>query len=140
MRVDDGVDEGGEVSMFYDPMIAKLITWAPTRDGRDRRAGRGARRVPARRSFGDNIDFLRRLMQHPRFRAGELTTGFIAEEYPDGFHGAPADDELLADLAGIAAIAELTVDTRAALIDGQLGEPCFPKRRRSCGWRGASSR
>ena len=125
-RVDDGVIEGGEVSMFYDPMIAKLVTWAPTR------AGAIAAQVEALDSFqidgvADNIDFLSALMQHPRFAAGALTTGFIAEEYPDGFHGAPADEELLGDLAAIAAIVELTVDTRAALIDGQLGEPQFPE-------------
>ena len=125
-RVDDGVMEGGEVSIFYDPMIAKLVTWAPTR------AGAIAAQVEALDSFqidgvADNIDFLSALMQHPRFAAGALTTGFIAEEYPDGFHGAPADDELLGDLAAIAAIVELTVDTRAALIDGQLGEPQFPE-------------
>jgi len=125
IRVDDGVTEGGEVSMFYDPMIAKLITWAPTREAAI------AAQVEALDSFqidgvSDNVDFLSALMQHPRFRAGELTTGFIAEEYPDGFHGAPVDDELLGDLAALAAIVELTVDTRAALIDGQLGEPQFP--------------
>ncbi|HET9355704.1 MAG TPA: biotin carboxylase N-terminal domain-containing protein, partial [Sphingomicrobium sp.] len=125
VRIDDGVYEGGEVSMFYDPMIAKLVTWAPTRDEAADLA------VAALDAFqldgvGDNVDFLSALMQHPRFRAGELTTGFIAEEYPDGFHGAPADDELLTDLAALAAIAELTVDTRAALIEGQLGEPVFP--------------
>ncbi len=124
-RVDDGVMEGGEVSMFYDPMIAKLITWAPTRDAAIEA------QVTALDSFqidgvSDNIDFLSALMQHERFRAGKLTTGFIAEEYPDGFHGAPADDELLGDLAALAAIVELTVDTRGALIDGQLGEPQFP--------------
>ena len=126
VRVDDGVTEGGEVSMFYDPMIAKLVTWAPTREGAI------AAQVEALDSFqidgvSDNIDFLSALMQHPRFAAGALTTGFIAEEYPDGFHGAPADDELLGDLAAIAAIVELTVNTRAALIDGQLGEPQFPE-------------
>ncbi|WP_118855882.1 acetyl-CoA carboxylase biotin carboxylase subunit [Sphingomonas mesophila] len=125
VRVDDGVYEGGEVSMFYDPMIAKLITWAPTRDEA------ADKQIAALDAFqldgvGDNVDFLSALMQHPRFRSGELTTGFIAEEYPDGFHGAPADDELLSDLAALAAIVELTVDTRAALIDGQLGEPMFP--------------
>ena len=75
----------------------------------------------------DNIDFLSALLQHPRFRAGELTTGFIAEEYPEGFHGAPADEQLMADLAALAAIVELTLETRAALIDGQLGEPVFPE-------------
>jgi propionyl-CoA carboxylase alpha chain len=125
VRVDDGVYEGGGVSMFYDPMIAKLITWAPTRDEA------ADKQIAALDAFqldglGDNVDFLSAIMQHPRFRSGELTTGFIAEEYPEGFTGAPADEELLTDLASLAAIAELTVDTRAALIDGQLGEPQFP--------------
>ncbi len=125
-RVDDGVIEGGEVSMFYDPMIAKLITWAPTRE-----AAIDAQ-VEALDAFqinglSDNIDFLSALLQHPRFRAGKLTTGFIAEEYPDGFHGAPADEDLLCDLAAIGALVALTQATRAALIDGQLGEPEFPE-------------
>jgi propionyl-CoA carboxylase alpha chain len=88
VRVDDGVRRGRRVSMFYDPMIAKLITWAPTREKRST-ADRRARPVRDRRA-GHNIDFLSALMQHPRFRAGALTTGFIAEEYPEGFHGAPA--------------------------------------------------
>ena len=75
--------------MFYDPMIAKLITWAPTRDEAI------DRQIAALDAFeidglGHNVDFLSAIMQHPRFRAGELTTGFIAEEYPEGFHGAPA--------------------------------------------------
>jgi propionyl-CoA carboxylase alpha chain len=126
IRVDDGVYEGGEVSMFYDPMIAKLISWAPTREAAIEEA------VDALDAFqldgvSDNIDFLSALLQHPRFKAGELTTGFIAEEYPEGFTGAPADEELLTDLAAMGAIAELTLETRAALIDGQLGDPCFPE-------------
>ncbi len=126
IRVDDGVTEGGEISMFYDPMIAKLISWAPTRDEAIDEA------VQALDAFqldgiSDNVDFLSALLQHPRFRAGELTTGFIAEEYPEGFHGAPASEELLTDLAALAAIVELTVETRAALIDGQLGDPVFPE-------------
>jgi propionyl-CoA carboxylase alpha chain len=126
VRVDDGVYDGGEVSMFYDPMIAKLITWAPTRDEA------ADKQITALDAFqldgvGDNVDFLSALMQHPRFRAGELTTGFIAEEYPEGFHGAPADEQLMVDLAALAAIVELTLETRAAMIDGQLGEPVFPE-------------
>jgi propionyl-CoA carboxylase alpha chain len=126
IRVDDGVAEGGEVSMFYDPMIAKLISWAPTREAAIEEA------VDALDAFqidgvSDNIDFLSALLQHPRFRAGELTTGFIAEEYPEGFHGAPADEVLMGDLAALAAIVELTYETRAALIDGQLGEHQFPE-------------
>ena len=125
VRVDDGVREGGEVSMFYDPMIAKLITWAPTRlEAIDQQ-------IAALDSFeiegpGNNIDFVSALMQHPRFREGALTTGFIAEEYPDGFHGAPASPELLRSLAAIAAFAATAEADRARRIDGQLGKRLRP--------------
>jgi propionyl-CoA carboxylase alpha chain len=125
IRVDDGVAEGGEVSMFYDPMIAKLITWAPTRE-----AAADAQ-VAALDAFeiegpGHNIDFLSALMQHSRFRSGDLTTGFIAEEYPDGFHGAPASTELLRTLAAVAAFAATAQADRARRIDGQLGRRLPP--------------
>ena len=125
IRVDDGVREGGEVSMFYDPMIAKLITWAPTRDGAI------AAQIAALDAFelegpGNNIDFLSAIMQHPRFQSGALTTGFIAEEYPDGFHGAPADAELLKTLAAVAAFAATAEADRARRIDGQLGKRLRP--------------
>ncbi|UIJ44998.1 acetyl/propionyl/methylcrotonyl-CoA carboxylase subunit alpha [Sphingomonas cannabina] len=118
-RVDDGVAEGGEVSMFYDPMIAKLITWAPTRDAA------ADRQIAALDQFriegiGHNIDFLSAIMQHPRFREGRLTTGFIAEEYPEGFHGAPASDELLGRLAAVAVLADLDRTDQASRISGQL--------------------
>ncbi|MFD1786360.1 biotin carboxylase N-terminal domain-containing protein [Sphingomonas floccifaciens] len=119
-RVDDGVREGGEVSMFYDPMIAKLVTWAPTREGAAdaQIAALDAFRIEG---IGHNIDFLSAIMQHPRFRSGELTTGFIAEEYPDGFQGAPASPELLKKLAAIAVVVDMDRATRAADISGQLG-------------------
>src|SRR4051794_16094628 len=122
VRVDDEVADGGEVSMFYDPMIAKLITWAPTR------AAAIDAQVDALDQFvidgiSDNVDFLSALMQHPRFRSGDITTGFIAEEYPEGFHGAPADAQLIADLAVIAGMVAAIMDERAAEIDGQLGPP-----------------
>ena len=125
IRVDDGVSEGGEVSMFYDPMIAKLITWAPTRE-----AAIDAQ-IAALDAFeiegpGTNIDFLSALMQHPRFRSGAITTGFIAEEYPDGFHGAPADAGLTRTLAAIAAFAATAHADRARRIDGQLGRRLPP--------------
>jgi propionyl-CoA carboxylase alpha chain len=129
VRVDDGVFEGGEVSMFYDPMIAKLVTWAPTRiaaidaqvDALDQFVIDG---------ISDNVDFLSALMQHPRFRSGEITTGFIAEEYPDGFHGAPADEQLTADLAVIAGMVAVIGDDRAAEISDQLGPiPSLPGER-----------
>ncbi len=122
VRVDDGVADGGEISMFYDPMIAKLITHAPTRE-----AAIDAQ-IAALDQFvidgiNDNVDFLSALMQHPRFRSGELATDFIADEFPDGFHGAPADAQLIADLAVIAGMVATIMDERAAAIDGQLGPP-----------------
>jgi len=122
VRVDDGVTEGGEVPIFYDPMIAKLITWAPTREGA------ADLQVQALDRFeiegpGHNIDFLSALMQHPRFRSGDITTGFIAEEYPDGFTGAPADDDRLRTIAAIAAGIEFTHQSRARRISGQLDGP-----------------
>lgn len=120
VRVDDGVKEGGEVSMFYDPMIAKLITWGNTRDEA------ADLQVAALDRFeldglGNNIDFLSALMQHPRFRLGELTTGFIAEEYPEGFEGAPADATLTRQLAVVAATLTARQAERGATISGQLG-------------------
>jgi propionyl-CoA carboxylase alpha chain len=65
-------------------------------------------------------------MQHPRFRAGELTTGFIAEEYPEGFHGAPANDELLEDLAIVAALIGMERDFQSCATSGQLNGPVVP--------------
>jgi propionyl-CoA carboxylase alpha chain len=125
VRVDDGVADGGEVSMFYDPMIAKLITWAPTRE-----AAIDAQ-VDALDQFvidgiNDNVDFLSALMQHPRFRKGDITTGFIAEEYAQGFAGAPAEAQLIEDLTAIAGMVAVITDERAAEIDGQLGPPIHP--------------
>jgi len=119
IRVDDGVYEGGEVSMFYDPMIAKLITWGKTRDEA------ADKQIAALDAFeieglGHNIDFVSAIMQHPRFRSGELTTGFIAEEYPDGFHGAATSAETLRDLAAIAGFIATARADRARQIDQQL--------------------
>jgi len=124
-RVDDGVREGGEVSMFYDPMIAKLITWAPTRDKAIDAQVAALDRFRIE-GLGHNVDFLSALMQHPRFRSGEITTGFIAEEYPEGFHGAPADPELLRSIAAVAATLACRTAARARDIDGQLGNELAP--------------
>src|SRR3546814_10534104 len=103
MRISDvssDVCSSDLVSMFYDPMIAKLITWAPTRlEAIDKQ-------IAALDQFeiegpGHNIDFVSALMQHERFRSGNITTGFIAEEYPEGLTGAPASDTLLKRLSAI---------------------------------------
>ena len=120
VRVDDGVTDGGEVSMFYDPMIAKLVTWAPTRlEAIDAQVAALDQFVID--GINDNVDFLSALMQHPRYRSGEITTGFIAEEYPDGFEGAPADEQLMEDLGVIAGMVAVITDERAAEISDQLG-------------------
>ncbi|MFM8541962.1 MAG: biotin/lipoyl-containing protein, partial [Chakrabartia sp.] len=125
VRVDDGVMDGGEVSMFYDPMIAKLITWGETRNAAaDKQVA--ALDLFELEGLGHNIDFLSAIMQHPRFRSGELTTGFIAEEYPDGFAGTPASAELLRTLAGIAGFMACANADRARQISGQLGDPLDP--------------
>jgi propionyl-CoA carboxylase alpha chain len=125
IRVDDGVYEGGEVSMFYDPMIAKLVTWGETRDEA------ADRQIAALDAFeieglGHNIDFVSAIMQHPRFRSGNLTTGFIAEEYPDGFHGAATSDALLRQLAAIAGFVATARADRALRISGQLDGKLAP--------------
>jgi propionyl-CoA carboxylase alpha chain len=125
VRVDDGVYEGGEVSMFYDPMIAKLVTWGATRDEA------ADKQIAALDAFeieglGHNIDFVSAIMQHPRFRSGELTTGFIAEEYPEGFHGAPASEELKEKIAAVAGFIATARADRARRVEGQLAAPLNP--------------
>ncbi len=120
VRVDSGVVEGSEISMFYDPMIAKLITHAP-----DRLAAADLQIMALDRFYvrgiSHNADFLSALMQHPRFRAGEaVTTGFIAEEYPDGFAGAPLDPDELPALIAMAALVGQSAARRAVRVDGRI--------------------
>jgi propionyl-CoA carboxylase alpha chain len=126
--VDDGVYDGGEVSMFYDPMIAKLITWGKTRDDAADLQIAALDRFEIE-GLGHNIDFVSAIMQHPRFRSGELTTGFIAEEYPDGFHGAASTPELVKSLAAIAGFVATAEADRARHVDGQLGDTLEPPAR-----------
>jgi propionyl-CoA carboxylase alpha chain len=125
VRVDDGVVEGGEVSMFYDPMIAKLITYGETREEAIDLQIAALDRFELE-GLGHNVDFLSSLMQHPRFREGRLTTGFIAEEFPDGFQGAAMAEGLSEKLAAIAAFAAMAQADRARRIDGQLGKRLSP--------------
>ncbi|PZU11468.1 acetyl/propionyl/methylcrotonyl-CoA carboxylase subunit alpha [Sphingomonas sp.] len=122
VRVDDGVYEGSDISMFYDPMIAKLITWGATREKAIDAQITALDRFEIE-GIGHNVDFLSALMQHPRFRSGDITTGFIAEEYPEGFRGAPTPEKLTERLAAIAAIAGSAEAARAAEIDQRLNGP-----------------
>ncbi len=118
VRVDTGVYEGGEISMFYDPMIAKLITYGPDRDSATKRMQRALDEFLIQ-GVQHNIPFLNALMTHPRFVEGRLTTNFIAEEYPDGFDpgdAAPKDPKMFAAVAGVMHAA---YQARAAQISGQ---------------------
>jgi propionyl-CoA carboxylase alpha chain len=119
VRVDTGVYDGGEISMFYDSMIAKLIVHAATREQAIARM-RVALNAFVIRGISSNIPFQSALMQHPRFHSGNFNTGFIAEEYPKGFDASmvPHDDPSL--LISVAAFVHRRNIDRAAQISGQL--------------------
>ena len=119
VRVDTGVYEGGEVSMHYDPMIAKLITHGATRDLAIARM-REALNESYIRGVSHNIGFLAALIGHPRFRDGRISTNMIAEEYPDGFHPEDMIHDDPALLVAVAASMHRQYMARAAGISGQL--------------------
>ncbi len=119
VRNDTGVYEGGEISIYYDPMIAKLCSWGP-----DRASALETMRM-ALDSFevegiGHNLPFLSAVMDHPRFVAGEITTAFIAEEYPDGFSGVELPEAELRRIAAAAAAMYRVVEIRRARISGRM--------------------
>jgi propionyl-CoA carboxylase alpha chain len=119
VRNDTGVYEGGEISMFYDPMIAKLCTWAPTRAGaiEEMRLALDTFEVEG---IGHNLPFCSAVMDHPRFVSGEITTAFIAEEYPEGFHGGMLDDATLRHVAAAAAAMNRVAEIRRTRISGTM--------------------
>lgn len=128
VRVDTGVYEGAEISMFYDPMIAKLVTTGKTRDEAIA-AQRRALDEYYIRGIAHNIPFLAALMAHPRFQKGDMTTGFIAEEYPDGFEGGALSDEVREAMIAAASFINAVEVSRATQIDGQISEPRGPQER-----------
>ncbi|MBS0512002.1 MAG: acetyl-CoA carboxylase biotin carboxylase subunit [Proteobacteria bacterium] len=119
VRVDTGVYEGGEISMFYDSMIAKLIVHGHDRQNAIERM-RDALNAFVIRGISSNIPFQAALLQHPRFCSGHFNTGFIAEEYPQGFDASmvPHADPTL--LAAIATFARMRYIQRAVQIEGQM--------------------
>jgi len=119
VRVDTGVYDGGEISMFYDSMIAKLIVHGATREQAISRM-RDALNAFVIRGISSNIPFQAALMQHPRFQSGNFNTGFIAEEYPKGFDASmvPHDDPAL--LVSVAAYVYRAYTDRGASVSGQL--------------------
>jgi propionyl-CoA carboxylase alpha subunit len=119
VRNDTGVQEGGEISIYYDPMIAKLVTHAPSR----------AAAIEAQAHALDafyidgirhNIPFLSALMNHPRWREGNLSTGFIAEEFPKGFAARAPEGEIARRIAAVAAAIDHVLGERKRRISGQM--------------------
>ncbi|ENN89691.1 Propionyl-CoA carboxylase alpha chain [Rhizobium freirei PRF 81] len=120
LRNDTGVYEGGEISMYYDPMVAKLCAWAPSRDAAIAAMSDALDDFEVE-GIGHNLPFLSAVMNQERFRSGQLTTGYIAEEFPDGFHGVEPDQASARKLAAIAVAINQVVQKRAADISGTIG-------------------
>jgi propionyl-CoA carboxylase alpha chain len=120
VRNDTGVFEGGEISMYYDPMIAKLCTWAPTR-AEAIEGMRVALDTFEVEGIGHNLPFCSAVMDHPRFTSGEITTAFIAEEFPDGFNGVTLTEDRLRKVAAAAAAMNRVAEIRRTRITGRLG-------------------
>ena len=119
IRNDTGVYEGGEISMYYDPMIAKLCTWAPTRD-EALEAMRVALDSFEVEGIGHNLPFLSAVMDHPIFMAGEMTTAFIEEQYPDGFQGVELPEADLNRIAAACAAMHRVAEIRRARVSGRM--------------------
>src|SRR5689334_9489903 len=133
VRNDTGVQEGGEISIYYDPMIAKLVTHGPSR----------AAAVEAQSSALDafyvdgirhNIPFLSALMNHPRWREGKLSTGFIAEEFPNGFSAAVPEREVARRIAAVGAAIDHVLGERKRQISGQMIGRLVQRERRRAVW------
>ncbi|ARQ01419.1 acetyl-CoA carboxylase biotin carboxylase subunit [Pseudorhodoplanes sinuspersici] len=133
VRNDTGVYEGGEISLYYDPMIAKLVTHAPTRE----------QAIDAQSDALDafyvggirhNIPFLSALMAHPRWRSGKLSTGFISEEFPDGFHGVAPEGETAHVLAAVATAIDHVLGERKRQISGQMPHRLVTRERQRAVW------
>ena len=119
VRNDTGVYEGGEISMYYDPMIAKLCTWAP-----DRATAIEEMRLALDgfelEGIGHNLPFLAAVYDHPKFTSGNMTTAFIEEEYPDGFEGATLDENACQRIAAAAAAMHRVAEIRRTRISGRM--------------------
>ena len=119
IRNDTGVEEGGEIPIFYDPMIAKLVTHAPTRlaaiEGQAR-----ALDAFAIDGIRHNIPFLATVMSQQRWRDGQLSTGYIAEEFPEGFTAPAPAGTIARNMAAVAACVDHLMNARKRQISGQM--------------------
>ncbi|HKL46194.1 MAG TPA: acetyl/propionyl/methylcrotonyl-CoA carboxylase subunit alpha [Roseovarius sp.] len=119
VRNDTGVYEGGEISMYYDPMIAKLCTWGPTR-GAAIEGMRNALDAFEVEGIGHNLPFLSAVMDHPKFVSGDMTTAFIAEEYPEGFAGVELPEDVLRRIAASTAAMHRVAEIRRTRVSGRM--------------------
>ena len=119
IRNDTGVFEGGEISMYYDPMIAKLCTWGEDRGVAMNTMKRALDEFELE-GIGHNIPFLQAVYDHDRFERGDITTAFIADEYPDGFEGAEENSGHMRKIAAVCALMHDISEHRSAEISGAL--------------------
>ncbi len=119
VRNDTGVYEGGEISMYYDPMIAKLCTWGQTRDAaiEEMRLALDTFEVEG---IGHNLPFCAAVMDHPKFVSGDITTAFIAEEFPEGFDGVSLPEPMLRKVAAAAAAMNRVAEIRRTRVSGRM--------------------
>ena len=129
IRNDTGVTEGSEISIYYDPLVAKLVTHGPTREAAIE-AQANALDAFAIRGIRHNIPFLAALMQHPRWRAGKLSTGFIAEEYPKGFSARTPEGEVAHVIVSVASAIDHVMGERKRRISGQMAGRAVVRERR----------
>lgn len=118
LRIDSGVEEGAQISMFYDPMIAKLISWGEAREQAITNMQTALDQYYIR-GVETNLPFVCAIMAHPRFQVGEFTTNFIAEEYPDGFSPAESGEQARINLICVMAALHYRLTTRAATVSNQ---------------------
>ncbi len=130
VRNDTGVAEGGEISLYYDPMIAKLVTHAASRiEAIDAQAD--ALDAFTIEGIRHNIPFLAAIMRHPRWRSGKISTAFIAEEFPKGFERARPIGVVARTIASVAAAIDHVMGERKRRISGQLNSAVTRERRRA---------
>ncbi len=120
VRNDTGVFDGGEISMYYDPMIAKLCTWAPTRDAAIEEMRVALDRFEVE-GIGHNIPFLSAVYDHDKFTSGTMTTAFIEEEFPDGFNGVDLSDADIPRIAAACAAMHRVAEIRRTRVTGRMG-------------------
>ncbi len=119
LRVDSGVKEGAEILMFYDPMIAKVISWGETREQAITNMQTALDQYYIR-GVETNLPFVCAIMRHSRFQAGEFTTNFIAEEYPDGFSPPESGEHARINLICVMTALHYRLTNRAATVSSQV--------------------